>query len=175
MNNLKLKAMKNLKALTLLLTIGLFAACSEDDSATTVNSNNSFAGTYTLTAINTPKMIDFDLNGIPSANLMEEVNCYQGSRIVLNEDGNYTSLYSFANLEAKTGCDFENSEGMWNISGNELGLVKMSAGEMQEDYFTVSGRQLKKVLVNASYPDRDENNEPIYSTGDVILTYTKNQ
>ena len=147
-------------------------SCSDDDSDN--NNGNGVAGTYNLTMVSISDQIDFDQDGTANSDLMLESPCYLDSHIIINNDGTYTSEYSYVFHESETGCTTETQQGSWNIEGDNLMLTNdsMSPTPAPVSYIR-EGNTLTLIMEESPYPDRDEQNQPIYTTGEVILTYTK--
>lgn len=166
--------MKNVKKFLFLFGITvLLTACSDDDDSGT-SADSQLAGTYNLTAYNIPVAVDFDQDGEPSTNLMDESNCYLNSHIILNSDKTYTSVYNYLLITDEANCVQETGEGSW-LSPNSSTLTVVDSSiepELEVDY-TISGNQILHTLENAPYPDRDGEGNPIYSEGTVVLIYTK--
>lgn len=148
-------------------------SCSDDDSDTN-DTNSEISGTYNLTMVLAPTEVDSDGNGTPHSDLMLESPCYADSHIMINEDGTYMSEYSYAFFESETGCTAETQEGSWEADDDHLMLTNESfwptpapVSYIRED------NTLIITLEDVPYPDRDGDNNPIYTTGDLTLTYTK--
>lgn len=153
--------------------LGLLS-CSDDDSENNNNNGNEVAGTYNLTMVSISEEIDFDQDGTANTDLMLESPCYLDSHIMVNDDGTYTSEYSYVFHESETGCTTETQEGTWDVEGDNLMLTNVSMWPTPAPVsYTRDGNTLVLIMEESPYPDRDELNQPIYTTGEVILTYTK--
>lgn len=67
----------------------LLASCGSDDNANT-NNEESIAGSYILTELNTSQAIDLNDDGVSSTNILDEVTCLD-SAVVFSANGTYTS------------------------------------------------------------------------------------
>jgi hypothetical protein len=157
--------------LPVLLIAGLLASCSDDDDNN--NDNADLAGTYNLTSVMAPMAVDYNMDEIASQNLMEESPCYMDSYITLNANKTFTSEYNYVLFVSSTGCDTEPGEGTWDEEDGQLVLTNNIIEPSIEITYTINNDELLLTMQNAPYPDRDENNEPVYNNGTVILTYTK--
>jgi len=168
--------MKTLKTLLIILTVASLSACSSDDDNNTVeNPNAQFAGLYNLTSLTAPMAVDFNMDETASAELMTESGCYNDTYILLNEDMTYNAVNSYVFFISDTGCQSEESSGTWEVNGNTLILTDTSLSdelELETEY-TIDNGLLYKTEEEASYPDRDADDNPIYLTGTLYYTYTK--
>ena len=168
--------MKTLKTLLFALAAtAFFTSCSSDDDS---NDNNGpdIEGTYNLVSVDIAEEVDFNQDGTASSNLMMESFCYEGSFITLNEDKTFTFAINFVDFTAQTGCNTEEGEGTWEASDSALTLTNTIMEVPNELIFAISDENtvtLTTTLSNSPYPDRDENGNPIYTTGSVQLTFNK--
>lgn len=164
---------------TKFISLGVFAAllfsCCDDDNDNSTNNQNALSGVYNLTAVTAPVAVDFNQDGIASQNLIGEVQCYADSYIILNGNSTFTSEYSTYLINSEIGCDPQQGEGTWSESDNEVMLTNTLIEPNLETIYSVNGNELIMVLENAPYPDRGEEGNQIYATGNLVLTYTKEE
>ena len=166
--------MKTLRPLLIMATacLGIWA-CSDDDNDNNNNNGNDHAGTYALTSVEVPVANDFDMDGTASANMMDESPCYLDSEIVLSDDNTYTDEYHYVLHESETGCHTEEALGTWEVDGEMIlltnTLVEPTPSPIE---YHIQDNTLVRVY-EGPYPDRDDDDNPIYTTGTITLTYTK--
>ncbi|GGB74548.1 hypothetical protein GCM10007424_13100 [Flavobacterium suaedae] len=167
-------AMKNVKKFLFLFSIAaVLTACSDDDDAG-ASAGENLAGTYNLTAYNVPVAVDFNQDTQASTNLMNESDCYLDSQIILNSDNTYTSTYNYLLITDEASCEEEERMGNWSSDNdNTLTLIDTSVEPELEVDYTVNNDQILLTLENSPYPDRDGEGNVMYSTGTVVLVYTK--
>jgi hypothetical protein len=163
--------MKIFRLLVFTTALAGLSACSDDDSSS--NSNAAVAGTYNLTMVIAPEPVDFDKNTVSSLNLMMESPCYSGSKIILNDNGTFAANYSSVFFASDTGCITDQSSGTWAVEGDDLILTNTLLEPSSSTEYVLNDDTITLTMINASYPNRDEQGEPVYSTGTVTLTYTK--
>src|SRR5690606_27531404 len=90
-NHNKKSKMKKFRLLALTLAITGFGltSCSNDDDSD-ANNETQIAGTYDLEEVITAEPTDFDEDGDFNENQMNESDCYDDSRIILNADNTLT-------------------------------------------------------------------------------------
>ncbi|WP_422861298.1 hypothetical protein [Flagellimonas sp. W118] len=94
--------MKKLKILLFLaLSLGL-GACSSDDGGNTTTINTDVIGVWDLIQVNISSAQDINLNGTPSANLLDEVDCISGT-LLIDGDFVWTLEQSIINITEITG------------------------------------------------------------------------
>ena len=151
-----------------------FIACSDDDSDNNTNETDNIAGRYTLITVIAPEMVDFDGNGVVSANLMDESVCYLNSHITLKDDHTYEAEYNHVLLESETGCTTETATGTWEKASNLIILTNTSVGpEHLITNVNYSPGLLTNVLNNAPYPTVDEEGNEVYAQGTITLSYER--
>lgn len=165
--------MKMKKILPFLMLAGVLASCSDDDDNNSNNSDSDLAGTYNLTSVMAPTAVDYNMDEVASQELMDEATCFLDSYITLNDDNTYTSEYNYVLFVSETGCDTEMGEGTWNEEDGQVTTTNMLIEPNLDNTYTINNNELVIMYENYPYPDRDENDEPVYRTGTVILTYTK--
>lgn len=160
-----------MKIIKLLFAIILFItalSCTDDDN------KKDISGIYKLTAVNAPRATDFNKDGTPSINLMDESNCYQSSFIELRQDGTFNSKYNYVFFFSSSGCYTEEIKGIWNQKGNTITLTNPLApdettGAVQ---YNLEGNILSLTQAS-SYPGYDIDGEPVFIEGMVEKVYEK--
>ncbi|MEE1898181.1 hypothetical protein GN157_00835 [Flavobacterium rakeshii] len=161
-------------ACTLLVTGFGLTSCSSDDDAGDVNNETQIAGTYNLTAVNTAEATDFDEDGTAHIDQMQETDCYDGSKLILNADSTFTFDKNGVVVntdEGTSGCTDATYTGTWEIlngSGSDV-IVRATYQDNNDDDVVLnlvkSGNEITITDEFGSYPDRDED------TGGAILTF----
>jgi hypothetical protein len=166
--------MKTINTLILIATGLLFINCSSDDDDNNVNNPHAeFVGEYNLTYLGAPQAVDYNQDGTPSENLMEETVCYNDSEIILNEDMTYTMNKSYVFFISETGCNNEETFGTWDVNGNILTLTDLTMELPAHRDYSIVDNTLLRTDEGAQYPSRDESGNPIYAEGDLQYTFTK--
>lgn len=168
--------MKKIK-IALLAVAGCFALACDDDRDT---DNRDITGTYDLTAFNTPAPVDYDGDGTSSANMLDESDCYDDSRITINRDGTYILEDNFIGIHGTTSfCDSRITKGTWSRSGNMLTTTSDLAGDIVVRNYTfttgmgMSANTMTMDMSNADIPGRNVSGNPQSSLGPVSVVYTK--
>ena len=131
--------MKNLIFYTFCLGV-LFASCSNDDDGGDVFESV----TYKLIEVNTDTPVDVDGDGTANKNEMLETDCYENSRVVLENltsGYNFTSEFGFLDTasQLRTTCGGETKNGSYQLSNSSL-VITYEDGSSQT--FEVDGDKL---------------------------------
>lgn len=127
------------------LMVGLnLISCSSDDNGGGSQEEIDLTGTWVLTQINLSAAIDANFDDITSANLLDEVDCLNGTLVLeSNLEWNSTEVVASlispitGNLYNVSCSEVRNQNGNWGVSGSNLLLV----GSINRT-FLVSGNQL---------------------------------
>lgn len=142
----------NWKSLLLLLLVIIpGSSCSEDavdsDQRLSQDQIESVTGLYNLTEyiVNPPQ--DLNLDDIPSADLMEELDCLSAS-IILREDLSYSKYYEALDITFITNeqfaifCgEYKTENGTWDLVNGDLVL-----NEEPDWVYSVNGTELNLTL-----------------------------
>lgn len=165
--------MKTIKILIFVAIVSLpVISCNNDDDNST-NNNSDIAGEYNLTYLYIPEATDYNQDGISSQDLLMESSCYLDSQIVLNEDMSYTETNSYVFFISETGCQSEERFGTWEINGDIITLTDNTMELPSTKDYSYDNNELFRTEVNAQYPTRDGEGNPVYANGDLQYTYTK--
>lgn len=161
-------------ACALLATGFGLTSCSSDDDTGDVNSEVQIEGTYNLTAVNTAEPTDFNDDGTSNEDQMEESDCYDGSKLILNSDNTFTYQKNGIVVdvtEGTSGCTDATYNGTWEIlngSGSDV-IIRATYQDNNDDDVTLNlvktGNEIRYTNEFGSYPDRDGD------TGGAILTF----
>jgi len=136
-----------------------FISCDSDDDNGS-NANADLVGTYNMTSWNAPMAMDFDGNGMTSANFMTESSCYNNSRITLNNNGTYNMTYNSMGITGTTvNCGTtENTSGTWKRNGNNIVTTSTSGGTSTNSSYSFSqasgsnAATMTRSMTNVQYP-----------------------
>ena len=169
-------------ACTLLVTGFGLTSCSSDDDNGDVNNDVEIAGTYNLTSVITAEPTDFNDDGSSNENQMEESDCYNNSRIVLNSDNSfeYQKNTIIVNEDDGTSGWTEGSfGGTWELlssSGSDA-IIRATYENNNGNDVTINlvkeGNIITFTDAFASYPDRDDNGGAVYVIGTVEYVFVK--
>ncbi|WP_324023158.1 hypothetical protein QSV08_10540 [Maribacter sp. BPC-D8] len=106
----------------------LFVSCSSDDDTTITDDSALVIGTYSLTEINVNVAQDVDEDGTASNNMLDELDCLNGT-LIINVDGTWDLDLVALNITSVTG-DFyaircgrtDNFTGKWTFQSSVLDL-----------------------------------------------------
>ena len=169
-------------ACTLLVTGFGLTSCSNDDDNGDVNNDVEIAGTYNLTEVNTAESTDFNDDGSSNENQMEESDCYNDSRIILNSDSTFEYQKNSIVVnedDGTSGCTEGGFGGTWEIlsSAGTDAVIRAVYENDNGDNVTINlvktGNTIMYTDAFASYPDRDEDGGAIYVIGDVEYVFVK--
>jgi hypothetical protein len=162
----------------LLAAAGCFVlAC--DDTEGDDNSRSEVAGTYNLTAFNAPMSVDFDADGTSSSNLLNESDCFDNSKLVLNADGTFTLTDNAVTINGTTAsCGSQTTTGIWGRSGNTLTTGSGPGNGVMTNYMYVSesgssSATITRTIADGNYPSLNGSGDPQWSVGTVNMVYTK--
>jgi hypothetical protein len=173
--------MKNFRMFIMTAAVSLSAAavfnsCSEDDEFSIPNDNSGIAGTYRLSAFNTPAT-DLNADGTASTNLLNETDCYNNNLVKLNKNHTYALTDNYVDASGGTQVCSEYAEtGVWKKDGNTITLTSSETnGYTAHD--TMMTYSDAGTLTNAQpegiYPGYDSLGNLINAVGDVNYVYTK--
>lgn len=177
--------MKTIKVFLGMLAIASlgFVSCNDDDKDVITGDNNlGIAGTYDLTEFNTGDPTDFNKDGTPHKNQIEESDCYAGSKLTLNADGTMSYvikeiLVDVANNQT-TCSNARTVQGTWKLEGGTgtSADIKASYSDGNENVtadIVKTGNKLRIYKVLSRYPDRNDAGNPVYTLGTVEYIFTK--
>ncbi len=140
--------MKNLKIFLFLVLSLSLGACSSDDGGNTITINSDVIGVWDLIQVNISSAQDIDLNGTPSANLLDEVDCISGT-LLIDGDFVWTLEQSIINITEITGGLFfadcagtSSSTGRWNSDDTS---VSFSGDNAPIPFAIVNGQLVHQV------------------------------
>lgn len=165
--------MKTLQTLFLAAAAISFAACSDDDNDNNGNNTPDLQGVYELTSLKVAESVDFNMDGIASDNLVDESICYDGGHITLNADNTFTAQFKSVLILEQAECIEEAGAGTWSVSGNSVILLNSMVDPPVSITYEYNNGMLIQNHTVYVYPDRDEQDNPVYSEGPATLTYTK--
>ncbi|RYJ44352.1 hypothetical protein [Flavobacterium beibuense] len=161
-------------ACTLLVTGFGLTSCSSDDDAQDVNNEVQIEGTYNLTAVKTVEPTDFDEDGTSHEDQMQETNCYDGTKLVLNADNTLTYQKNSVLIDVTEGnsaCTEATYAGNWELlsgAGSDV-ILRLTYVDNNDDTVTMNvvktGNEIRYTNEFGTYPDRDE------ETGGAVLTF----
>jgi len=170
-----------LLALTLAITGFGLTSCSNDDDSD-ANNETQIAGTYDLEEVITAEPTDFDEDGDFNENQMNESDCYDDSRIILNADNTLTyhsNSIIINTTDGTSGCTQGTFSGTWELvdgSGTDA-VIAATYEDANGDETTINlvkeGTTLTYVALFGSYPDRNEEGGAIYTFGTVEYVFRK--
>lgn len=169
-----------MKRLTLLLLAfaGCITAvsCSSDDDGDNNNNMSEVAGTYRMTAFNSPTAIDYDDDGDSSTNMMTESDCYNNTVLTLNQNGTFTSTYNGIGINSgvSTCAASQVTGGTWTRSGNTISATTTSGGTGTNSWtWNTDAQTITRTQTNAQYPSINTTTGDFeYATGNVNYVYT---
>jgi hypothetical protein len=170
--------MKTIKILSFAFAACALFSCSDDDSNSNNSNNNNnngnaIAGTYNLTSVFAPEMVDFNMDETSSNELMNETQCYQGSQIILNDDNTFTSMLNYVIIGEQVECTTEEGLGTYTLSGNILVLTNNAVvPPTTVEYAIQDSGEITKVFSDYTYPTRDAEGNAVYAMGNTKFTYT---
>lgn len=160
----------------------VFSSCSSDDNGDSVNEETMIAGTYNLTEYNTGEPTDFNLDGTANENQMNESDCYDDARIILNADGTLTFHNNYILVNEETGsatCASESYTGTWIVDTQVGSNVIIDAtyalpnNDEVDIQITKTGNTLTVFQLFTLYPDRDAEDAAVYTPGSVEWVFVK--
>ena len=108
--------------------MGLWS-CSSDDDGNVVTINSDVIGVWDLIEVNISSTQDIDLDGIPSTNLLDEIDCISGT-LLIDGDFVWTLEQSIINITEITGGLFfadcagiSSSTGRWNSDATTVSFA----------------------------------------------------
>ena len=171
------------------LVLGMFAiaalgftSCSSDDDNNSVNDQTVIAGTYNLTEVNTQAATDFDKDGTPHVNQLEESSCYDDNKITLNSDGTLTYVVNSIIVNEATGvaaCGEDTVTGTWERVGTGSDITIRATYTQNGVNTTINlakdGNELTytKSGLTATYPDRNADGNAYYRTGSTEYVFVR--
>lgn len=175
--------MKKLNVLLCTLAVaGLtVTSCSSDDDSGNTN-DVGIAGTYILEEVNTEETTDLDDDGSFSTNQMNEIDCYDGSRIVLNSDNTFVydkNRVLVNSTEGTYACSEDTFTGTWVLDGGTGNTAMITAnyedanGQARQLNFNKQGDTITVYEIFSQYPNVNSEGGFYMETGDVEYIYTK--
>jgi hypothetical protein len=175
------------KIFLLVICAGLAAvSCShDDDKGTNTDPSLDLVGVYRMTAWNAPVAVDYDGNGISSANLMNETPCFNNSQISINADKTFSFTYNSVAIDTISGstCHSLNSVGNWVRHGNTVTIISAATDTLtlptSSNFIFVPASVATAPLLISSlpaslYPSINADTGAFeYATGDVNFVMTK--
>jgi hypothetical protein len=175
--------MKKLNLLLCAFAMTGFLACSDDDDDNTPNPTPTFpiSGVFYLTEVNTQTETDFNNDGTPHENQKLESECYDESRLVFNSDHSFTYYMNGIAIDeaaATSICTSEIYNGTWELYGGSesTGVIHATYtvdGAQQVMQLNKEGDIITHLIPFGPYPDTNSNGDPIYTTGDVTMTFER--
>ena len=173
--------MKKLNVLLCTIALaGLTAtSCSSDDDNGT---NVGIAGTYVLEEVNTAQATDLNGDGSFSTNQMNEINCYDGSRIILNADNSFVYDRNRVLVDAQEGtyaCAENTFTGTWMLQGGSGTSATIIAnyqdgnGQSREITLNKDGDEITVIQVFGEYPNVNSEGGYFYQNGQVEYVFVK--
>lgn len=168
-------------ACTIALAALSVTSCSNDDD-NAVNEEAQIAGTYNLVEVRTAEPTDFNVDGTFNANQMNESDCYDDSKLILNADNTFTyhkNRIIVNTADGTAGCTEGTFTGMWEIldgSGSDAviqAVYEDNNGDETTLNLVKTGLQLSQADLFGSYPDRNDTGGAITTFGEVEYIYRK--
>lgn len=134
------KNFNSMKQFTLILitiaSLFFLFSCSSDDNGTNPNAAvEAVAGTYKLESFTAPTPQDLNQDGVASANLVGESDCYSEWQIVLKADRTFTRQEKIVNVvDGAITCTQSVDMGTWDIQANMVKLTLLDETELNSDY-----------------------------------------
>lgn len=161
-----------------------FVSCNDDDDKAVItgDDNLGIAGTYNLIEYNTGTETDFDGNGTPHGNQMQETQCYDGSKIILNADGTMAYVIKEVVVDVTNGnsaCSGERTaQGTWVLEGGTGTTAVLTAnysdnGDDYEVTINKTGSELSIYSLISQYPNINSDGDAIYTVGSVERVFNK--
>ncbi|HLA55451.1 MAG TPA: lipocalin family protein [Flavobacterium sp.] len=160
--------MKRIPLLLLAMAGCLALACNDDD-----DNNTDISGTYNLTAFMAPVAVDFNDDGTPSTNLINETTCYDNATLVLHDNATYDLTYSYLTVQddaVVTSCQNSVTSGTWARSGSSVVLTDGVSSDTS--IFTYSQNTLSQVQTGV-YPNINSEGDAYLATGTVGIVFTE--
>lgn len=175
--------MKKYKILVCTLAVaGLtLTSCSSDDDSGN-NNDSGIAGTYDLTEVLTEETTDLNDDGSFSMNQMDESDCYDGSRIVLNADNSFTYQKNTIVVnedEGTSACSDNTYTGTWTLEGGAGSIAVIDAtyedanGQTRQITLNKEGDEITVFELFSEYPNVNDEGGYYYENGSVEYTFTK--
>ncbi|MFD2603703.1 MULTISPECIES: hypothetical protein [Flavobacterium] len=168
---------------SMLAVAGLgFTSCSDDDNNST-SENVKIEGTYNLKEVNTAAETDFDQDNDSHINQMEESDCYNNGRIVLNSDNTFE--YKITGIlvsggeagcaETKTVTGVYTSQPAADPNNALITLTYDDNGQTATRQFTKIGTELSwsDNTILSTYPDRNDEGAAVLVPGATEYVYKK--
>lgn len=154
----------------------MMTSCDDMTDDSLPSDNSGVAGTYRMTAFNTPTAVDYNGDGTSSSNLVTESVCFTDNFIRLNSNQTYTRTDNYIDLSSGLPACAEYSEtGVWRWEEDKLVTTSSDTnGYLPYDTeFVVSGEVLTANLVDVAYPGADDLGNPMTLQGDVSYVFTR--
>lgn len=159
-----------------------FTSCSDDDNEGT-NDDVKIEGTYKLDKVNTAAETDFDQDNDSHIDQMEESDCYDGGRIILNSDNTFEyKITGILVSEGEAGCaEAQTVSGVYTsepASDPKNALITLTYnnnGQTVTRQFTKMGKKLSwsDATILSTYPDRNDDGAAIMVPGATEYVYEK--
>ena len=174
-----MKRIKLLLCAVAIIGLGI-TSCSDDDDSNN-NTNDAISGTYLLTELNTQNATDLNMDGTSNFNQRLESNCYNNSRIVLNNDNTFTYYSNGVAVDVANGtmnCNQNTYSGTWVLDAGtaNTGIIiatYMLNGNEATIQLNKSSEEITNYQLFVAYPDRNASGAPIYTTGEVTMIFQK--
>ncbi len=129
------------KNIFLMLAAGIFAltSCSDDDNNNNQN-DDDVVGTYRLAAVTAPGEQDLNEDGVASADLTTEYDCYSDWEIVLHANHTFTRTFNVVSaVDGELNCQMsQTASGTWERNGQTLVMTNTDGDGELTDTFTFS-------------------------------------
>lgn len=160
-----------------------FVSCSDDDNKVNDDSTR-IEGTYYLDEVNTAAATDFDEDNDEHRDQMEESDCYDGGKIVLNADKSFEYTVTGIVINGgEAGCAqsyvvngvYDAEPLASNPSNALITLTYERNGDTVVREFTKIGNQLtwEDDSILSQYPDRDAEGNAVLVPGSVEYVYER--
>jgi hypothetical protein len=159
-----------------------FTSCSDDDNEGT-NDNVKIEGTYNLKEVNTAAETDFDEDNDSHINQMEESDCYDGGRIILNSDNTFEyKMTGILVSGGEAGCaETRTVSGVYTAQSASdpanalITLTYDDNGTTVTRQFTKVGKELSwsDNTILSTYPDRNDEGAAVLVPGGTEYVYAK--
>jgi hypothetical protein len=159
-----------------------FTSCSDDDNNST-SDDVKIEGTYNLDEVNTAAETDFDEDGDSHIDQMEESDCYDGGRIILNSDNTFEyKITGIVVADGEAGC--ANSQTVSGVYTSQpasdpknalITLTYDNNGQTVTRQFTKIGKELSWTdgTILSTYPDRNDDGAAVLVPGSTEYVYEK--
>ncbi|MHA3787186.1 hypothetical protein ACX0HA_03175 [Flavobacterium hauense] len=159
-----------------------FTSCSDDDNEGT-NNDVKIEGTYNLDEVNTAAATDFDQDNDSHIDQMEESDCYDGGRVILNSDNTFE--YKITGIlinDGVAGCaQTQTVTGVYTAESASdpknalITLTYNNNGQTVTRQFNKVGDKLtwSDATIISSYPDRNDDGAAVMVPGSTQYVYEK--